>query len=137
MQKTRQLKKEEIQREWHKVDLAGRTLGRTASEIARLLIGKHKPSYTPHLDCGDYVVVLNSKDIQVTGKKAKKKTYHRHTGYMGGLKSITFEKLLDKNPNQIIKLAVKNMLPKNKLRKGRLKRLKVFEGKEHPYEDKF
>ena len=136
MKKTTQLKKEEIKRGWHKIDLTGRVLGRVATEIAELLIGKHKPDYTPHLDCGDYIVAVNSKDIQVTGKKYEDKMYHRHTGYMGGLKSISFDKLIEKDPNQIIKLAVKNMLPKNKLRKGRLLRLKVFEGEDHPYEDK-
>jgi len=136
MQKTTQLKKEEIERNWHKIDLAGQTLGRAATEIAKLLIGKHRPDYTPHLDCGDYVVALNSKGIQVSGKKRENKFYHRHTGYMGGLKSISFDKLMEKDSNQIIKLAVKNMLPKNKLRKQRIKRLMVFEGKEHPYGEK-
>lgn len=136
MQKTTQLKKEEIKRKWHKIDLAGRTLGRAATEIAKLLIGKHKPDYTPHLDSGDYVVALNSKAIQVSGKKRENKFYHHHTGYMGGLKSISFDKLMEKDPNRIIKLAVKNMLPKNKLRKQRLSRLMVFEGKEHPYGEK-
>ncbi len=136
MKKTTQLKKEEIERNWHLVDLSGRILGRAATEIAQLLIGKHKPDYTPHLDCGDYVIAVNSKDIQVSGKKFKNKTYHRHTGYMGGLKSITFDKLMKKDPDRIIKLAVKNMLPKNKLRKNRLKRLKVFETEEHPYGEK-
>lgn len=136
MKKTTQLKKEEIKRDWHKIDLSGRILGRVATEIAKLLIGKHKPDYTPHLDCGDYVVAVNSKSIHVTGKKGKNKQYHRHTGYMGGLKSINFDKLMEKDSNQVIKLAVKNMLPKNKLRKQRLKRLKVFKGEEHPYKDK-
>ncbi len=135
--KTTQLKKEEIKRDWHEIDLAGRTLGRVATEIASLLIGKHKPEYTPHLDCGDYVVALNSSKIKVSGKKRENKIYNRHTGYMGGLKSINFDKLMKKDSRQVIKLAVKNMLPKNKLRKQRLKRLKVFEEKEHPYGEKF
>jgi large subunit ribosomal protein L13 len=134
--RTTQLKKEEIERNWHKIDLSGQILGRVATEIAELLIGKRKPDYTPHLDCGDYVVAVNSKDVRVSGKKRKNKIYYRHTGYMGGLKSITFEKLIKKNPNQLIKLAVKNMLPKNKLRKQRLKRLKVFKENEHPYGEK-
>ncbi len=136
MQKTKQLKKEEIEREWHRIDLAGQVLGRVAVKIAGLLIGKHKPNYTPHLDCGDYVVAVNSKQIGVTGKKRQDKIYHHHTGYMGGLKSISFQKLIEKDPNKIIHLAVKNMLPKNKLRKKRLARLKVYPDADHPYEDK-
>lgn len=136
MQKTTQLKKEEIKRDWREIDLSGRILGRVASEIAQLLIGKHKPNYTPHLDCGDYVVAINSKDIQISGKKNRDKIYHRHTGYMGGLKSVSFERLMEKDPTQVIRLAVKNMLPKNKLRKKRLKRLKVYVDDKHPYEDK-
>lgn len=135
--KTTQLKKEEIKRDWHQVDLSGQVLGRAASEIAKLLIGKHKPDYTPHLDCGDYVVGVNSADIRVSGKKRENKIYYRHTGYMGGLKEATFEELIEKKPNLVIKLAVKNMLPKNKLRKHRLNRLKVFKNEDHPYGDKF
>ncbi len=135
--KTTQLKKEEIKRDWHEMDLSGQILGRAASQVAKLLIGKHKPDYTPHLDCGDYVVVINSADVRVSGKKKENKTYYRHTGYMGGLKETTFDELIEKKPNLVIKLAVKNMLPKNKLRKQRLKRLKIFKSEEHPYGDKF
>lgn len=134
--KTSQLKKEEIKRDWHLVDLSGRTLGRVATEISQLLIGKHKPDYTPHLDCGDYVVVVNSADVEVSGKKREDKMYYRHTGYMGGLKSASFDELIEKKPNLVIKLAVKNMLPKNKLRKKRLQRLRVFKNEDHPYADK-
>jgi large subunit ribosomal protein L13 len=134
--KTTMLKKEEINRQWQEIDLSDKILGRAATRISQLLIGKHKPEYTPHLDCGDYVVAINSKKIKVTGKKTVDKLYHRHTGYMGGLKTISFDKLIEKDPNQIIKLAVKNMLPKNKLRKKRLKRLKIFETEDHPYAKK-
>lgn len=137
MQKTYQPKQEEIQRNWHLINARGKILGRVATEIAKYLIGKHKVNYVPHLDVGDYVVVTNADKFTVTGKKRKNKMYRRHTGYMGGLKEKTLEELLEDKPKQAIKLAVKNMLPKNKLRKKRLKRLKIFVDEDHPYEDKF
>ena len=102
----------DIKHEWHVVDAKGKVLGRLATEIARRLRGKHKPEYTPHMDTGDYVIVINAKDVQVTGNKASDKTYYRHTGYPGGIKSITFEKLLRSKPERVIEKAVKGMLPK-------------------------
>lgn len=137
MQKTYQPNQEEITREWHLIDARGKILGRVASKIAKYLIGKHKVEYVPHLDLGDYVVVTNADKFIVTGKKRKNKKYRRYSGYMGGLKETSLEDLLEKKPKEAIKLAIRNMLPKNKLRKKRLKRLKLFVDEEHPYEDKF
>ena len=134
--KTYQPKKKEIKRQWHLIDARGKILGRLATKIAQLLIGKHKPTFVPHLDSGDYVVVINAAQIKVTGKKLKKKIYYRHTGYMGGLKETRLEEMLAKHPTRVIWLAVKNMLPKNKLRKQRLKRLKIFADETHCYQDK-
>lgn len=126
----------DIKREWHLIDVQGRILGRVATKIAELLIGKNKPYYTSHLDCGDWVVVINAKDIKVTGKKRKQKIYYHHSGYPGGLKALTFEQIMQKDPRKIIFHAVFGMLPKNKLRKKRMKRLRVFVGEEHPYGEK-
>lgn len=137
MQKTYQPKKEEITRKWHQIDSRGKILGRVSTQIAEYLIGKHKVDYVPHLDMGDYVVVTNADKFIVTGKKKKNKKYRRYTGYMGGLKETTLAELLEKDPKKAIYLAVKNMLPKNKLRKKRLQRLKIFVDEDHPYEDKF
>ena len=127
------LKKEEVQREWYVVDATGKTLGRLASEIAKILIGKHKPTYTPHVDNGDFVVVINADKIHVTGKKLDKKVYYKHTGYMGHLKETTLREMLQKKPEEVIRLAVRGMLPKNKLRDRRMKRLKVYAAPEHPH----
>ena len=135
--KTYSPKLKDIKRQWHLVDLKGKVLGREASKIAQLLIGKRKVYYIPHLDCGDYVVVLNASQVQVTGKKFKQKIYYRHSGYPGGLKGVTFKQQMAKDPRKIIQGAVKNMLPKNKLRDKRMRRLKVFPGPEHKYLDKF
>ncbi len=135
--KTDQLKKEEIKRNWHLVDLKGKILGRASTGIACLLMGKHKPSFVPHFDCGDYVVAINASLFKVTGKKLKEKVYNRYTGYPGGIKSATLAELKEKDAGKVIVLAVKNMLPANKLQPGRLKRLKVFSTAEHPYQDKF
>jgi large subunit ribosomal protein L13 len=135
--KTYKTKKSTIKRKWHLFDLKGKTLGREATKIAQLLIGKNKSYFTPHLDCGDYVVVLNAAKVKVSGKKADKKIYYRHSGYPGGLKAVTFKQQIQKDPRKIVLWAVKNMLPKNKLRSLRMKRLKVFVGSEHQYEDKF
>jgi len=135
--KTYSTKKSEIKRTWHLIDLKGKILGRQASRIAQLLIGKNKAYYSPHLDGGDYVVAINASQVQVTGKKAKQKIYYRHSGYPGGLKKLTFEQQLAREPQKIIEWAVKNMLPKNKLRQKRMRRLKVFVGEKHQYEDKF
>jgi len=131
--KTFMLKKEEAQREWYVVDATGKTLGRLASEIAKILIGKHKPTYTPHVDNGDFVVVINADKIHVTGKKLDKKVYYKHTGYMGHLKETTLREMLQKKPEEVIRLAVRGMLPKNKLRDRRMKRLKVYAAPEHPH----
>jgi len=135
--KTYSLKKKDIKRKWHLFDLKGKIIGRTATTIAQLLQGKDKVYFTPHLDCGDYVVVINASQVKVSGKKRKNKLYYRHSGYPGGLKKVTFEQQLEKDPTKIVKWAVKNMLPKNKLRKKRLTRLRVFSNSDHCYEDKF
>ncbi|RUM88934.1 MAG: 50S ribosomal protein L13 [Thermovibrio sp.] len=131
--KTFMQRKEDVQREWYVVDATGKTLGRLASEIAKILIGKHKPAYTPHVDGGDFVVVINAEKIHATGRKFDKKVYYWHTGYPGGLKKATLRELLQKKPEEVIRLAVRGMLPKNKLRDRRMKRLKVYAGPEHPH----
>lgn len=127
-------KQEEIKREWHVIDASGQILGRLASRIAYLLRGKHKPHYTPHLDVGDYVVVLNAAKIRVTGKKMRQKIYYRHSGYPGGLKEIPLERMMAKHPERVIWLAVKGMLPKNTLGRRMLDRLKVYPGETHPHQ---
>ena len=127
------VKVKEIQRRWHEIDASKFTLGRLAAATAKLLIGKHKPEYTPFLDCGDQVVVINSAEIRVTGKKAQDKTYAWHTGYPRGYREISFEKLMAYDPGEVLSLAVRGMLPKNKTQKRRLKRLFVYPGQEHPH----
>lgn len=126
-------KPETVQRDWFVVDAADKTLGRLAAEVASRLRGKHKPEYTPHVDTGDYIVVVNAKQVRVTGNKAKDKIYHHHTGYPGGLKSISFEKLIDKAPERTIQNAIKGMLPKGPLGRAMFKKLKVYAGAEHPH----
>lgn len=123
----------EVERKWYVVDAEGKTLGRLASEIATVLRGKHKPTFTPHVDCGDYVIVINAEKVAVTGKKRKEKIYKRHTGYPGGLRELTFEKLQAKKPEEIIKHAIKGMLPDGKLGRQMFKKLKVFVGPAHPH----
>ena len=123
----------DIKRDWFIVDATGKTLGRLATEIARRLRGKHKAEYTPHVDTGDYIVVINAEKVRVTGKKETDKTYYHHTGYPGGIKSITFDKLMDKAPERAIQSAVKGMMPKNKLSYSMLNKLKVYAGSEHPH----
>ena len=130
---TQVAKKNEIQRAWFVIDLDGQVLGRAATEIARVLRGKHKAIYTPSVDTGDFVVVLNAEKVRLTGNKLADKMYHRHTGHPGGLKSITAEKLLAKKPEELIKKAVKGMLPKNKLGRQMFKKLKVYAGAAHPH----
>jgi len=130
-------KPKDITRSWHQLDASGQTLGRLATQIAGLLMGKQKVYYASHIDCGDYVVVTNAKDITVTGTKLKNKIYYRHSGFPGGLKSVTLGKQLDNDPTKIIEWAVKGMLPKNKLQSPRLRRLKVFADNVHPYAPKF
>ena len=124
-------KPHEVERKWYVVDAEGKTLGRMATEIATVLRGKHKPIYTPHVDCGDYVIVINAEKVQVTGKKFKEKVYKSHSGYPGGLKEITFDKLQAKKPEEIVRHAVKGMLPKGKLGRQMYKKLKVYAGPEH------
>ena len=131
--KTLSAKPESVRRDWYVVDAAGKTLGRLSSEIASRLRGKHKPEYTPHVDTGDYIVVVNAEKIAVTGKKTSDKMYHRHTGFIGGLKSISFEKLIVKAPEQIIETSVKGMLPKGPLGREMFKKLKVYAGDVHPH----
>lgn len=118
---------------WYVVDASGKTLGRLATEVALRLRGKHKPEYTPHIDTGDFIVVVNASLIKVTGNKAKAKVYYSHSGYPGGLKEITFEKLLAKCPERVIETAVKGMLPKNPLGRAMYRKLKVYAGAEHPH----
>ncbi|NCF17523.1 MAG: 50S ribosomal protein L13 [Haliea sp.] len=131
--KTYSAKAGEVNRDWFVVDASDKTLGRLASEIAHRLRGKHKPEYTPHVDTGDYIVVINAEKVKVTGAKATDKMYHHHTGYPGGLKSISFEKLIDKAPERVIQGAVKGMLPRNPLGRAMFKKLKVYAGNEHPH----
>ena len=121
----------DVRREWFLVDADGKTLGRLATEIAHRLRGKHKPEYTPHVDTGDYIVVVNAEKIHVTGNKLKQKIYHSHTGYIGNLKSITLEKQLQKAPERVIEHAVKGMMPRNKLGRAMFKKLRVYAGPEH------
>ena len=124
----------EVRREWYLVDAEGKTLGRLASELARRLRGKHKAQYTPHVDTGDYLVVVNADKIRVTGNKLKDKMYHRHTGYIGNLKSISLEKQLQQAPERVLETAVKGMLPRNPLGRAMLKKLRVFAGPEHNHQ---
>lgn len=121
----------EVRRDWYLIDATDKTLGRISSEIARRLRGKHKPEYTPHVDTGDYIVVVNAEKVRVTGNKMQNKIYHHHTGYIGNLKSISLEKLLAKAPERVIETAVKGMMPKNPLGRAMFKKLKVYAGPEH------
>jgi large subunit ribosomal protein L13 len=122
-----------VRRDWFVVDAQGKTLGRLATEVARRLRGKHKPEYTPHVDTGDYIVVINAEKVRVTGRKATDKMYYHHTGYIGNMKSISFEKLIAKAPERVIQTAVKGMLPKNPLGRAMFKKLKVYAGSEHQH----
>ena len=132
--KTYSAKASDIQHDWFVVDAEDKTLGRLATEIAHRLRGKHKPEYTPHMDMGDYIFVANCEKIRVTGAKASDKMYHHHTGYPGGLKSSSFEKLIDRAPERVLQRAVKGMLPRNPLGRAMFKKLKVYAGPEHPHE---
>ncbi len=129
--KTFSAKPAEVKRDWYVIDAEGKTLGRMATEIARRLRGKHKAEYTPHIDTGDYIVVVNAEKVAVTGNKRSDKMYHRHTGYIGNLKSISFEKLIASKPEQVIQLAVKGMMPKGPLGRAMLRKLKIYAGAEH------
>ena len=124
----------EVRRDWYVVDAEGKTLGRLASEIARRLKGKHKPIFTPHVDTGDYIVVVNAEKVAVTGNKLKDKMYHHHTGYIGNLKSISLEKQLQKAPERVLEAAVKGMLPRNPLGRSMMKKLRIFAGPEHTHQ---
>ncbi|MGD2067880.1 MAG: 50S ribosomal protein L13 [Gemmatimonadota bacterium] len=132
--KTYTPKKHEIERQWWVVDAAGEPLGRLASEVARILRGKHKPMYTPHLDTGDHVIVVNASRVALTGRKAEQKTYFRHSGHMGGEKHIPFKRMIQTHPERVIELAVKGMLPKNNLGRQMRKKLKVYGGPDHPHQ---
>lgn len=134
---TKPLTEKQIKRNWHLINVSGKVLGRVASQISLLLQGKNKVSYTPNLDIGDYVVVINAKKIVLSGKKAEKKFYTRYSGYPGGLKVLNYADLIDKKPDFIIKHAVSGMLPKNKFRDRRLKRLFIFNDEKHSFNDKF
>lgn len=127
-------KKEEIERKWYQIDADGKTLGRLASRVATILCGKHKPIYTPHLDVGDYVIVTNAEKVTVSGKKKDEKIYYKYSGYPGGLRTMNFREMIKKHPERVIKLAVKGMLPKNRLGRKMFKKLKVYSGTEHPHE---
>lgn len=133
-QKTYSQKTADVKRNWHIIDAKGKVLGRVATTIATLLIGKHKPTYTPHIDAGDYVVVINAKEVAVTGNKEESKVYYRHSNFPGGMKTETLGKLRQRKPEEIISNAVFNMVPDNRLRGDRMARLKVYSGTEHPHE---
>ena len=132
--KTYQAKKEELEHQWYLVNAEGKVLGRLATKLADLLRGKTKPTYTPHLDTGDFVVVVNAGKVALTGKKMKDKKYYHYTGYPGGIKEMSAEKLLAKKPTEMIRIAVKGMLPKNSLGRQMLRKLKVYAGPNHPHE---
>ena len=132
--KTYSAKPGEITREWYLVDAEGKTLGRLATQIADTLRGKRKPQFTPHVDTGDFVVVVNAEKIQVTGNKLDQKRYYRHSGYPGGLKSRTLREQLDRRPTEVLRVAVKGMLPKNRLARQQITKLKIYAGPEHPHE---
>jgi large subunit ribosomal protein L13 len=132
--KTYSAKPGEITREWYLVDAEGKTLGRLATQIADTLRGKRKPQYTPHVDTGDFVIVVNAEKIHVTGNKLDQKRYYRHSGYPGGLRSRTLREQLDRRPTEVIRVAVKGMLPKNRLARQQITKLKIYAGPEHPHE---
>lgn len=132
--KTFSAKPEEVRRDWYIVDAKDKTLGRLATQLASRLRGKHKPEFTPHVDTGDYIVVVNAAHIRVTGNKLNDKMYYRHTGYVGNLKSINLKKLLETAPEQVLNLAVKGMLPKNSLGRAMMRKLRVFAGPEHSHQ---
>lgn len=134
MRTTYMAKPGEVERKWYVVDAKGKTLGRLASEVAALLRGKHKPQFTPHVDTGDFVIVINAKDVQLTGKKLTNKIYYRHSGWPGGLKMTTAADMRNTRPERMIELAVKGMLPKTSLGRRQLRKLKVYAGPEHPHQ---
>lgn len=123
-----------VERKWYVVDAEGQTLGRLATELAVLLRGKHKPQYTPHIDTGDFVIVVNADKVVVTGRKAEQKVYHRHTGYPGGLRTTSYETMMQRKPAEVLRKAVFGMMPKNRLARQQVKKLKVYAGPDHPHE---
>jgi len=131
--RTYSVKASDIRREWHVIDASDRILGRLATEVAKLLMGKHKPSFTRNLDVGDFVVILNAGKVRLSGNKSKQKVYYRHSGYPGGLKSITFEKLMQSYPERAVEYAVRGMLPRNRLGASMMKKLRVYVGDKHPH----
>lgn len=131
--RTYSAKPDAVRRNWYLVDATNKNLGRLACEIAIRLRGKHKPEFTPHVDTGDYIVVINAEKISVTGKKQSDKVYHHYSGYPGGLKSVNFEKMIEKSPERIIEIAVKGMMPKGPLGRAMFSKLKVYAGTEHPH----
>ena len=131
--KTYQPKAKEVTREWKLFDADGEVLGRLATQISIFLMGKHKPKYSNHLDMGDFVVVINAKKIMLTGNKMKDKVYRKHSGYPGGFKEVSITKMMEEQPERVIEIAVSGMLPSNRLKSPRMKRLRVFKGKDHPY----
>ena len=131
--KTYSAKPKDIKRDWYVVDADGKTLGRLASEVAKRLRGKHKAEYTPHMDTGDYIVIVNAEKVKVTGNKAQDKKYYHHTGYIGNLKETNFAELINDHPERVIEFAVKGMMPRNPLGRSMLKKLKVYAGGEHPH----
>ena len=131
--KTYSAKASEIERQWYVVDAEGQTLGRLATRIADILRGKRKAEFTPHVDTGDFVIVVNAEKISVTGQKRQEKLYHRHSGYPGGLKTRTLNDMLERRPEEVLRLAVKGMLPRNRLARQQLTKLKVYAGPEHPH----
>ena len=132
--KTTALRTQDIEQKWYLIDCSGKTLGRLSVKVANILRGKNKPEYTPNSDVGDFVVLVNAKNLKVTGSKNEDKIYYRHTGYPGGIKQISFKDLLNNDPEKVLRLAVKGMLPKNKLNRQVIKKLKVYAGEEHPHE---
>lgn len=132
--KTYQAKKEELEQKWYLVNAEGKVLGRLAAELVKILKGKNKPTYTPHLDTGDFVIVVNAGKVALTGKKMRDKIYYHHTGYPGGIKEMNAEKLLAKKPTEMIRMAVKGMLPKNSLGRQMIRKLKIYAGPNHPHE---
>ena len=132
--KTYQANAQDRERDWYVVDATGKTLGRLATQIADVLRGKRKPTYTPHVDVGDFVIVINAEKIAVTGKKREDKRYYRHSGYPGGLRSRTFEEMIARRPEEVLRLAVKGMIPRNRLGRQQLRKLKVYAGPEHPHQ---
>jgi large subunit ribosomal protein L13 len=134
LMKTYSLKGAEIEKRWHVLDAEGQALGRLATQVANLLMGKHKPTYSRHLDMGDYVVVVNAEKIRVTGNKLRDKKYYRHTGYMGGIKETTLGKILQRRPGRVIEMAVRGMLPRNRLGRQLYRHLKVYAGPDHPHQ---